>query len=78
MTKWEYMQEYVQLKRKSLDAEAMQGLTEYFNKSGEDGWELVSVIPDVRDAGMLAGTRPHGVVAVFKRPIPAQRESVQN
>lgn len=71
MTKWEYTQEYVQLKRKALDTEAIQGLTDFYNKYGSEGWELVSVLPDVRDAGMLAGTRPHGVLTVFKRPVSA-------
>ncbi|MBI5092281.1 MAG: DUF4177 domain-containing protein [Candidatus Hydrogenedentes bacterium] len=70
MTRWEYRQEYIQLKRKALDTEAIQGLTEYYNKFGQDGWELVTYIPDMRDAGMLVGTKPQGIIATFKRPIP--------
>lgn len=77
MDKWEYLTYYIKydaIKHKNwilefTDAPPITGLNNILDKYGEQGWELVNLVPEYLDAlqWQWASTEVKGFRAVFKR-----------
>lgn len=70
MPKWEYLTINMEAKgwvNKRMNEKASM---ELLNKLGDEGWELINVVPIERTQGVLMKTDTHAFAFILKRPKP--------
>jgi len=70
MQKWEYITVNMEAKGWVYKKMNEKGSMELLNRLGEEGWELVSVVPIERTVGPLMKTDTHAFAFIFKRLKP--------
>jgi len=75
MIKWEYKTVTTEIvggypmRMRDLDPDYNESTADWFNKLGNDGWELVNIIPLVNPKVRLMGSSASLAYLVFKRPL---------
>ncbi|HEX6479751.1 MAG TPA: DUF4177 domain-containing protein [Ktedonobacteraceae bacterium] len=65
--KWEYMTVNMEAKGWVNKRMNEKGSMELLNKMGDEGWELVSVVPIERTQGLIPKTDTHAFAFILKR-----------
>jgi Domain of unknown function (DUF4177) len=68
MQKWEYLTLNMEAKgwvNKRLNE---KGSMELLNKLGDEGWELINIVPTERTQGLLMKTDTNAFAFILKRP----------